>query len=1161
MNTLTTLFSNLARIKSILAGALALTVTMLASNGLQALGLGTIHVDSIFGQPFVGSIEVFNAEGYDENSVTVRLASREVHEQLGISQPPYIEGLDVKIVFNELGNAEVLVRGQAPIREPYIEFVLDMRWTEGQVVRDYTVLLDMPSTTVPLRQDVSTATQSSEPKAQSSYPIPHSSLYTAEWGDSLSLIAERLEGREVAVAEATETLRAHNAHLFGSNSSSSIKVGDRLRIPAKEVFSQPSTPVQPVVDDKPEEKPIAEKELISSSVASQSATESIDDSKAGDSVGSPLANAETRLRALGYTNLQLQANGETPNPVVASGAAANILERLIAEQSEADQSYGTAQIGRLAEGLNEVSSISRAYQQRLSALEEATKANADALATLIDQNEQAQPVAASEPVVTAPALDSESVSVPLLSNEISNSSASETSERSGFSQIMRWLIWLPVLLAALCGIWALRQRNKDNYAYDLPLSETASAEQESAENQQAPTQTLYAPQTEQDSDVVETADSEHETAPTADDSEESPEHKMEPSAAENAAASASSSSVSNIMPFYDEATLDHEEPAGAHAEILDGDLDSELDEELKLISIFEENLASETAVRTQMKSEEEEPVELISRPEEEDEEPSIFEENLASETVVRTQMKPEEDILDFNLESLETKDELEFVLEESELNSPDLFEAPAIDEVAESTQAAELSNESQSEAETTLVAVEKPEQEKQAAAAPLAETQNYSGYADSGFSHINPVEVVEIVNQKLLAAKNAGKETTLFYIEIDGFSELESDLGLMRAEKLAANVASNIYDRIENPVTLKRFRQESFVLLLAGGQNQQNLQFGEELARAIASTPIDASNETFFVTLSIGIVPVASGFANSAEIIEMARDVVLKYREENDGNGATLCELDPDTAHNEASIMRSGRKLLNNDAFVAVYQPVTALKGDPLEFYEARLKIAEDHEDKSFPTDLIDRLGNTDLSTEIDCVTVNQALSELNDYLNSHVSTRIFIGISARTATDNFFKNWFEKTLFSEGIHPERIVLQMSEQSVSRHLNGLIEFRDYAHNLGARICISGVNFEHVPEHALARLHPDFVQLSTNLSSDAQHEGDSEKDKEKQRQGLERLTEVLEKAKPLCEKIIVPGVSQARIIPTLWPLSVDYIQGDYIKPESLMMDYDFEEVVS
>ena len=259
--------------------------------------------------------------------------------------------------------------------------------------------------------------------------------------------------------------------------------------------------------------------------------------------------------------------------------------------------------------------------------------------------------------------------------------------------------------------------------------------------------------------------------------------------------------------------------------------------------------------------------------------------------------------------------------------------------------------------------------------------------------------------------------------------------------------------------------------------------------------------------------------------------------------------------------MRAGRKLLNDDAFVTVYQPITALKGDPLEFYEARLKIAEGHEDKSFPTDLIDRLGNTDLSTEIDCVTVNQALSELNDYLNSHVSTRIFIGISARTATDNFFKNWFEKTLFSEGIHPERIVLQMSEQSVSRHLNGLIEFRDYAHNLGARICISGVNFEHVPEHALARLHPDFVQLSTNLSSDAQHEGDSEKDKEKQRQGLERLTEVLEKAKPLCEKIIVPGVSQARIIPTLWPLSVDYIQGDYIKPESLMMDYDFEEVVS
>ena len=114
--------------------------------------------------------------------------------------------------------------------------------------------------------------------------------------------------------------------------------------------------------------------------------------------------------------------------------------------------------------------------------------------------------------------------------------------------------------------------------------------------------------------------------------------------------------------------------------------------------------------------------------------------------------------------------------------------------------------------------------------------------------------------------------------------------------------------------------------------------------------------------------------------------------------------------------------------------------------------------------------------------------------------------------------------------------------------------RDYVHTMGSTICISEVDFEHIPEDALARLHPDYVKLSMALSLRAQNEsGDNS-------EGLQHLTEVLERAQPLCEKTIVPGISQARIIPTLWPLAVDYIQGDYIQPASLTMDYNFEEVV-
>eukprot|EP00903_Cladosiphon_okamuranus_P004523 g4521.t1 len=397
--------------------------------------------------------------------------------------------------------------------------------------------------------------------------------------------------------------------------------------------------------------------------------------------------------------------------------------------------------------------------------------------------------------------------------------------------------------------------------------------------------------------------------------------------------------IAKLTPFYDEIVADGESPEQV---TLEEDLDSELDQELKLISIFEENLASETAIREQIKEEE----------------------ALISEAMPSGE---DDDILDFDVDSLEPEASLEFVLEEPQ---PEIDAEENIAGLDELMDWAPAEKEDVSAQQNRIA--EKPDTPANTNAG------SFTGYAESaGFNQINPVEVIDIVNSKLQAAKSADQESTLFYIELDKFETLEKELGVIKIEKLAANVASNIYDRIENPITLRRFRQQGFVLLLSGGQNQQNLQFGQELASAMASTPIEVSGETFFVTLSIGIVPVASGFSDSAEIIEMAQSTVAKVREHNEGNGAELCEIDPDTAYNEASIMRTGRKLLNDSAFVTVYQPVTALKGDPLEFYEARLKIADHIETKNLPDDLIERLGNTDLSTEIDCLNLSMKAKQI----------------------------------------------------------------------------------------------------------------------------------------------------------------------------------------
>ena len=1138
---------------------------LLASSHSFAVGLGTVQVDSIFGQPLSGNVQLINASGFDENSISVSVASREAHKQIGIPYSAYLTSISTELKFRANGSVDVEFSSPLPLREPFIEFALELAWPNGRIVREYTLLLTMPNSAIPLKPNLQDTPPQQTSNVRSKTPIPHSSVHTLEPGDSLSHLAERLQDREVSHAQAVATLEVHNSDLIERRGGKGLLVGDKIRIPSKEVFAQPAAPIR------------------GNSTASSNTKSSSDKSDA--EIGSAALRAEIRLRALGYASLQQQAAGETTNPVVASGAAATILERLIEEQGE-NSPESLTNVTRLTEGLNEVSNISRAYQARLAALEETAKANSDKLANLIEERDRL--------LAERGTLDGQST---ILDSPDQSPRAGQhldiEESRSIFSLIPYWIYISVVLIlaAAACLFIFLRFKHAESVYLDQL--------QEDVSNQ---TRTAPVPDTPPD----QSSETDFEAAVLLSDSENT--------------TSDDDAETSSDKPFYEEETEERPGPADFATEpTLDDDtdsdeldLDSELDEELKLISSFERTLAAETASRTQAKQYAEDapmanPIQLDSAATSADADDP---ETLPQDLMENSENDADEDqILEFHLETLDDERPEDLILEESQVEEDGLMlsddedtlvddlsvldgletlEDPEVDGDADTDTDTDTDTDSAAQTDETLEIPEEfqsdeafsgssanedhrdeadvPSPLDQLEVEPLSapekseQVASYSGFADTtGFNHINPVEAIEVVSKKLQAAKDAGKETTLFYIDIDNFEALENDIGTIKAEKVAAAVASQVFDRIDNPITLKRFKQNAFILLLQGGQSQNNLDFGMQIAAAIAATPVEVSKETFFVTLSIGIVPVASGFSNSSQIIDLGRQVVSEIRADQDGNGAKLCDLDPELAHNEASIVREGRRLINEDKLITVYQPITALKGDPLEFYQARTIIPEEHRTLSLPADLITRIADTDLSTELDCMHITQALHELNQNLSSHVSTRVFVSISARSATDNFFRNWFEKTIFAEGVHPERIVFQMTEHSISRHLNGLVEFRDFAHGLGSRICISHLDFKSIPEDAVARLHPDYAQLHPDLSLAAQQDGNSEVDMEKQRQGLVKLTEVLEKARPVCDRVVVPGVKQARLIPTLWPLAVDYILGDYIKPESLNMDYEFDEL--
>ena len=123
----------------------------------HAVGLGPIKVQSGLNQPFNAQIELLTLRGLPLTSVKAKLAGDDEFKLAGLSRPYFLDQLKFSLEKNKLGKPIVHITSDERIHEPYLKFLVDVTWADGQFYREYTVLLDPPnyrvSTSQPLKPE------------------------------------------------------------------------------------------------------------------------------------------------------------------------------------------------------------------------------------------------------------------------------------------------------------------------------------------------------------------------------------------------------------------------------------------------------------------------------------------------------------------------------------------------------------------------------------------------------------------------------------------------------------------------------------------------------------------------------------------------------------------------------------------------------------------------------------------------------------------------------------------------------------------------------------------------------------------------------------------------------------------------------------------------
>lgn len=245
---------------------LAIAAASALSSGVaQALGLGEVSLKSSLDQPLVAEIELLEVRDLATGELIPSLASPEDFTRAGVDRQFLLNDLKFTPVIKANGKSFIRVTSSKPIREPYLNFLVEVLWPSGRVLREYTVLLDpplyspqttaaaaprmpvaapMPRPVAPVVRPVSAAAPVAAASRPAAAPVAASSSkisgkdYKTTSSDTLWEIARRVPGG--SPHQTMLAIQDLNPDAFVGGNINRLKSGQVLRLPDQQQINSRS---------------------------------------------------------------------------------------------------------------------------------------------------------------------------------------------------------------------------------------------------------------------------------------------------------------------------------------------------------------------------------------------------------------------------------------------------------------------------------------------------------------------------------------------------------------------------------------------------------------------------------------------------------------------------------------------------------------------------------------------------------------------------------------------------------------------------------------------------------------------------------------------------------------------------------------------------------
>ncbi|MGR9051595.1 MAG: FimV/HubP family polar landmark protein [Gammaproteobacteria bacterium] len=222
-------------------------ISLMAPASALPLGVGDIELHSALNQNLNAEIPLSLSANENPSDIKVKLAPPDKFDEAGVPWNYFLSKIKFELVTRANGVSVIKLSSTDALREPFLDFLLQVTWPKGNIYREFTVLIDPPA--MYQQPVIPVAVGSKASKAEREYakivgeaPLAATKsggVAVSEYGpvsrrDSLWGIAEKVNNyNDVSIEQVMLALYEVNPQAFYKENINALTAGTTLKVPDK----------------------------------------------------------------------------------------------------------------------------------------------------------------------------------------------------------------------------------------------------------------------------------------------------------------------------------------------------------------------------------------------------------------------------------------------------------------------------------------------------------------------------------------------------------------------------------------------------------------------------------------------------------------------------------------------------------------------------------------------------------------------------------------------------------------------------------------------------------------------------------------------------------------------------------------------------------------